>query len=257
MFTDTIKRRETIIDMLYHDGSVKVATLSRRFNVSLVTIRNDLRYLEKISCALRSYGGAMANNKFAFDRPFQIKGQIDRELKILIAAKAAEFVQDGDSIIIDSGSTTTEIVPFLRNHHALVVMTNALNIAYELANLEQIDVIVLGGNTRKNSYSLYGSIAEQQLAQYRFNTLFLGVDGFDLEAGITTPHPGEAHLNRIMCDVAHQIIAVTDGSKFGRKSFCLICETTQIHHLITDSRIPKQYRETLAELGVNVIIVDE
>ncbi|WGL97599.1 transcriptional repressor AgaR [Arsenophonus sp. aPb] len=257
MSTDTIKRRETIIDMLYHDGSVKVATLSQRFNVSLVTIRNDLRYLEKKGCALRSYGGAMANNKFAFDRPFQIKGQIDRALKILIAAKAAEFVQDGDSLILDSGSTTAEMVPFLRNHHALVVMTNALNIAYQLANFEQIDVMVLGGNTRKNSYSIYGSVAEQQLAQYRFNTLFLGVDGFDLEAGITTPHPGEAHLNRIMCDVAHQIIAVTDGSKFGRKSFCLICETKQIHHLITDSRIPKQYREKLAELGVNVIIVDE
>ena len=257
MSTDTIKRRETIIDMLYRDGSVNVTILSQRFNVSQVTIRNDLRYLEKKGCALRSYGGAMANNKFAFDRPFQVKGQIDRALKILIAAKAAEFVKDGDSLIIDSGSTTAEIVPFLRNHHALIVVTNALNIAYELANLEQIDVIVVGGNTRKNSYSLYGSTAEQQLAQYRFDILFLEVDGFDLETGITTPHAGEAHLNRIMCDVAHQIIVVTDGSKFGRKSFCLICETKQINYLITDTRIPKQYRETLTEHGVNVIIVDE
>ncbi|MDE9431507.1 DeoR family transcriptional regulator [Xenorhabdus bovienii] len=257
MSTDTVKRREAIIDQLCEEGSVKVKALSQHFGVSSVTIRNDLSYLEKKGCVLRSYGGAMVNHRFAFDRPLQVKGRMDRDIKTHIAAKAAEFVKDGDYLIIDSGSTTAEIVPLLRDRRDLVVMTNALNIAYELAAFDNIDVMVLGGNVRKNSYSLYGQAAEQQLYHYRFDTLFLGVDGFDLEAGITTPHQGEAHLNRVMCDVAHQIIAVTDGSKFGRKSFCLIREARQIHRLITDSRIPESYRKALTEFGVDVIIVDE
>ncbi|MGV8577756.1 XRE family transcriptional regulator, partial [Pseudomonas aeruginosa] len=114
---------------------------------------------------------------------------------------AAGYVRDGDALILDSGSTTTQIVPFLKGRRDLVVMTNALNIAYELSGNDGVEVMVLGGSVRRNSYSLYGPAAEQQLRQYRFDKLFLGVDGFDLSAGITTPHPGEAHLNRVMCEV--------------------------------------------------------
>jgi DeoR family transcriptional regulator of aga operon len=116
--------------------------------------------------------------------------------------------------------------------------------------------MVLGGSVRQNSYSLYGPAAEQQLRQYRFDKLFLGVDGFDLVAGITTPHPGEAHLNRVMCEVAREIIAVADASKFGRKSFCMIREVGQIHRLITDSRLPQDYQQALSDLGVDVVIAD-
>lgn len=257
MTLDTVKRREQIIDLLCHEGSVRVEPLSMRFGVSSVTIRNDLRYLEQKGCALRSYGGAMLNQQFAFDRPLQDKGRMNRDVKSRIAAKAAEFVKDGDTLILDSGSTTTQITPHLKTRRDLVVMTNALNIAYELAGFERIDVMVLGGSVRQNSYSLYGPAAEQQLRQYRFDTLFLGVDGFDLEAGITTPNTGEAHLNRVMCEVAHEIIAVVDSSKFGRKSFCMIREAGQIHRLITDSRIPDNYKRALTELGVDVIIADD
>ncbi|MDX7992851.1 transcriptional repressor AgaR [Xenorhabdus littoralis] len=257
MSIETTKRRESIIKLLYDIGSVKVEALSKYFGVSSVTIRSDLRYLEKEGCVSRAHGGAKINNRFAFDRPLRLKGRLEKEIKIRIGARAAEFIQDGDSLIIDSGSTTAEIVPHLTQYRSLVVMTNALNIAYQLTEYDDIEVIVLGGVIRRNSYSLYGSTAEQQLSQYRFNTVFLGVDGFDLEAGITTPHAGEAHLNRIMCDAAHQIIAVTDGSKFGRRSFCLIRESHQIHRLITDRRIPEHYRSTLTEQGVDVIVVDE
>ncbi|ETS29646.1 DeoR family transcriptional regulator [Photorhabdus temperata] len=257
MAMDTVKRREQIIDLLCHEGSVRVEHLSSRFGVSSVTIRNDLRYLEQKGCALRSYGGAMLNQQFAFDRPLQDKGRMNRDVKSRIAATAAQFVKDGDALILDSGSTTTQIVPYLKERRDLVVMTNALNIAYELAGFDRMEVMVLGGSVRQNSYSLYGPAAEQQLRQYRFNTLFLGVDGFDLEAGITTPHPGEAHLNRVMCEVAHEIIAVADASKFGRRSFCMIRQAGQIHRLITDSRIPDNYRRALTEFGVDVVIADE
>lgn len=114
-------------------------------------------------------------------------------------------------------------------------MTNALNIAWELANFERVDVMILGGNVRQSVYSLYGPSAEHQLRQYRFDKLFLGVDGFCTEAGITTPHPGEAHLNQVMCEVAQEVTVVADSSKFGRKSFCMISEISGIDRVITDS----------------------
>lgn len=256
MPVNTAKRREHIIDLLCEHGSVRVEQLSKQFAVSTVTIRNDLRFLERKGCALRAYGGAMLNQQFAFDRPLRDKGRLNRDVKTLIANAAAGYVRDGDALILDSGSTTAQIVPFLKGRRDLVVMTNALNIAYELSGNDGVEVMVLGGSVRRNSYSLYGPAAEQQLRQYRFDRLFLGVDGFDLSAGITTPHPGEAHLNRVMCEVAREIIAVADASKFGRKSFCMIREAGQIHRLITDSRLPDDYERALTELGVEVIIAD-
>ncbi|CAI0694275.1 Glycerol-3-phosphate regulon repressor [Serratia quinivorans] len=253
---NTLKRRELIIDQLCREGSVRVEQLSAQFSVSSVTIRSDLRQLEKSGCAVRAYGGAMLNKQFAFDRPLQDKGRLNRDVKYAIACAAAELVNDGDAIILDSGSTTSQMAQQLVGKKDLVVMTNALNIAFELANNEQVDLMVVGGSVRRKSWSLYGPAAEQHMRQFRFDKLFLGVDGFDLQSGITTPDPGEAQLNRAMCDVAREVIAVADASKFGRTSFCMIREIGQIQRLVTDSRIPESYLHALNHLGVDVIIAD-
>ncbi|CAI0751994.1 MULTISPECIES: transcriptional repressor AgaR [Serratia] len=253
---NTLKRRELIIDQLCREGSVRVEQLSAQFSVSSVTIRSDLRQLEKSGCAVRAYGGAMLNKQFAFDRPLQDKGRLNRDVKYAIACAAAELVNDGDAIILDSGSTTSQMAQQLVGKKDLVVMTNALNIAFELANNEQVDLMVVGGSVRRKSWSLYGPAAEQHMRQFRFDKLFLGVDGFDLISGITTPDPGEAQLNRAMCDVAREVIAVADASKFGRTSFCMIREIGQIQRLVTDSRIPESYLHALNHLGVDVIIAD-
>lgn len=253
---NTVKRRELIIGQLCREGSVRVEQLSAQFSVSSVTIRSDLRQLEKSGCAVRAYGGAMLNKQFAFDRPLQDKGRINRDVKYAIACAAAELVNDGDAIILDSGSTTSQMAQQLVGKKDLVVMTNALNIAFELANNEQVDLMVVGGSVRRKSWSLYGPAAEQHMRQFRFDKLFLGVDGFDLLSGITTPDPGEAQLNRAMCDVAREVIAVADASKFGRTSFCMIREIGQIQRLVTDSRIPENYLHALNHLGVDVIIAD-
>ncbi|MEX3239072.1 transcriptional repressor AgaR [Serratia quinivorans] len=253
---NTLKRRELIIDQLCREGSVRVEQLSAQFSVSCVTIRSDLRQLEKSGCAVRAYGGAMLNKQFVFDRPLQDKGRLNRDVKYAIACAAAELVNDGDAIILDSGSTTSQMAQQLVGKKDLVVMTNALNIAFELANNEQVDLMVVGGSVRRKSWSLYGPAAEQHMRQFRFDKLFLGVDGFDLQSGITTPDPGEAQLNRAMCDVAREVIAVADASKFGRTSFCMIREIGQIQRLVTDSRIPESYLHALNHLGVDVIIAD-
>lgn len=253
---NTIQRREKIVTLLDKEGTVSVNKLSKLFHVSTVTIRNDLRHLEEQGCILRSYGGAMLNKAFAFDRPLLDKRRINFSVKNKIAKRAAQMVEDGDRIILDSGSTTALMVPYLKEKRNLIVLTNALNIAYDLATNTDVEIIIAGGSVRKNAYSISGPTVEQLLKMYHFNKLFLGVDGFDLKAGITTPNFAEACVNKAMCEASGQIIAMTDSSKFGRKSFCMIEKIENIQYVVTDSNIPQDYLNELQLLGVNVMLVD-
>ncbi|GAK87758.1 transcriptional repressor of aga operon [Vibrio ponticus] len=254
--TTTAQRREEILHYIQTHQKGEVNHFSELYDVSEVTIRNDLNYLEKKGCVTRCYGGALLNNQFAFERPLNDKKQLNCDIKAKLGEYAASLVQSGDKIILDSGSTTEQIAHHLNPKHNLVVMTNGINIAYHLANQENIEVMVSGGVMRHNSYSVHGTGGEEFLAGFRFNKLFLGVDGFDKIAGITTPHQGEADINRKMVEAAQTVIAVTDSSKFNRQSFCLIARPEQLNILITDSGIPQDYVEQLTEMGVDVRIVD-
>ncbi|ENM3847955.1 DeoR family transcriptional regulator [Vibrio cholerae] len=250
------QRRDAILKYIQHHQSGSVNYFAEQFQVSEVTIRHDLNILEKKGCVTRCHGGALINAQFAFDQPLQDKKQLNQDIKSQLGAYAASLVEDGDTLILDSGSTTEQIAFHLTDKKQLKVMTNAINIAYHLANHDNIEVIVTGGLMRKNSYSLHGDSGESLLGQFRFNKLFLGVDGFDKLAGVTTPHAGEASINRRMVDAAQIVIAVTDSSKFNRQSFCLIARPEQLDMLITDSGIPEDYRRELTAMGVDVRIVD-
>ncbi|WP_375748495.1 transcriptional repressor AgaR [Vibrio sp. HN007] len=251
------ERRQKIIEIIHQKGDGKVDQFASMFNVSAVTIRHDLNLLEQQGCVHRCYGGATLNPNFAFDQPLHRKGLLNKSAKEKIAACAAALIHDGEAVILDSGSTIGHMPTYLSKKKDLVVMTNALNTAHQLSGFNNVDLYVVGGNLRRASFSLMGAQGVQQVKEYRFDKLFLGVDGFDLEAGITTPNQGEAQVNRAMCDVSRQVIAVTDSSKFGRKSFCMIRSVEQIDTLITDSQIPEHYYQTLTQLGVEVIIADK
>jgi DeoR family transcriptional regulator of aga operon len=251
------ERRQKIVAHIRQHGDGKVEEFAAQFSVSAVTIRHDLNLLEKQGCVYRCYGGATINPNFAFDQPLHRKGLLNRTIKEQIADVAAALVKDGDSIILDSGSTIGYMTEHLERKKGLVVMTNAVNTAYQLTGCKDVDLLVVGGNLRRSSYSLTGSHSVQQIRDYRFDKLFLGVDGFDLEAGITTPNQSEAQVNRAMCDVSRQVIAVTDSSKFGCKSFCMIRAANQIDMLITDSGISTHYFDALTGLGVEVILADK
>lgn len=254
--TTTAQRREEILHYIQNHQKGEVNYFSERYSVSEVTIRNDLNQLEKKGCVTRCYGGALLNNQFAFDQPLNDKKLINCNVKAKLGEYAASLIKDGDKIILDSGSTTEQIAYHLNDKHNLVVMTNGINIAYHLANQSNVSVMITGGTMRENSYSLHGAGGEDFLSGFRFNTLFLGVDGFDRHAGVTTPHRGEADINRKMVEAAQTVIAVTDSSKFERQSFCLIARPEQLNMLITDSGIPQDYVTTLRKLGVDVRIVD-
>jgi len=251
----TVDRRGGIVRLLNENGKVKVEELSNQFDVSSVTIRNDLDYLEKKGIVHRTYGGALVRDIVAYDSSLTEKQNLHAEEKRKIGAKAAELIHNGDSIILDSGTTTRHIAVNIKEKTDLTVLTNAINIAVELAGQEKITVMLTGGTLRKKSYSLVGPEAENTLKNYYFDRLFLGVDGFDLEAGLTTPNPLEAQLNRLMVQMANEVIAVTDSSKFGRRSFSFICELDNIDTIVTDSNIPKDYKNGLNKRNIEVIIV--
>jgi len=250
----TVDRRNEIVRMVNTNGRAKVEELSRHFNVSTVTIRNDLNYLEERGLIHRAYGGALTRKEVAFDPTLIEKAKLHAEEKKRIGARAAEMVFDGDSIILDSGTTTIEIAKGLRDRRDLTVMTNAINIATELAGLPGVTVMLTGGTLREKSFSLVGPNAELALKAFYFDKLFLGVDGLDAESGLTTPNVLEARLNRVMIEMSRETIVVVDSSKFGRRSLSLIAPLDGIHSIITDSGISGEYRDILAERHIKVIV---
>jgi len=250
----TASRRNQIKELISDFGSTKVDALSKRFGVSEVTIRADLRFLEKQGIILRSYGGAHIREAVGTDISIIKKRKLHAAEKRRIGRAAAELIHDGDSIILDSGTTTSEVVKYLDGKENLTIMTNAVNIATALAGRANSTVMLTGGVLRQKSFSLVGVQAERTLRDYHFDKAFIGVDGFDLTAGLTTPNPYEAHLNTIMAEVAKEVIILTDSSKFGRKSLVSIIGMDQIDRVITDSNIPPAYINHLKEHNIGVIL---
>ncbi len=251
----TVQRRAKILELIEQQGQVQVSALSNAFKVSSVTIRNDLAHLEKKNLLIRTRGGAIRPQRVAVDFKITEKAQKHFKEKQAIGRKAAELIQDGDTIILDSGTTTLEIAKNLGHFRELTVITNALNIAHLLADFQNIRVIVPGGILRKNALSLVGPTAESAIKNYFCDKLFLGVDGIDADFGISTPNVEEAYLNRIMIEISREVFVVTDSSKFNKRSFAFIAPMNQIHTVITDHNIPSTEKEKMEKIGVQVIEV--
>jgi DeoR family transcriptional regulator of aga operon len=249
------ERRRHILEILTRDGRVLVVDLAKQFHTSQVTIRKDLDILQAHGRIHRSHGGALPARESALEDPtLREKEKLHRTEKLHIAAAAARMVQEGQVVILDSGTTTTAIARALRDFQNLTIITNAVNIAAELSG-SSLEVILTGGTLRKNSFSLVGPIAEETLRRLNADILFLGVDGFDVQHGLTTPNLLEAKVNRAMMDVARVVVAVCDSSKFGRRTLSSIAPTSGVHHLITDRGIPKPDLATLKKAGVQVTLV--
>lgn len=254
---NTVERRMKIMQKLSTQDHIFVKDLSEEFGVSEVTIRNDLEQLEEKKLLIRARGGAMNfQQEVSFDLHLGEKHKIKMSEKARIGKMAAKLICDSDTVIIDSGTTTIEIVknlqPTLTN---VTVITNALNIANQLISNQNITLIVPGGVLRKNSLSLIGPLAEKNLANFHVDKAFIGVDGFDTSKGITTPNLEEAYLNQIMIDIASEVIVVADSSKFLRKSLAFICKIDRIGTVITDAGILEKDKKRLEDANIKVIIV--
>lgn len=254
--TSTVERRSQIVQIVNAQGSIRVEALAQHCAVSSVTIRSDLSYLQKQGLLLRSHGFALPNNRIISELSIKEKRSQHAEIKYLIGQAAAKLIDDGDSIILDSGTTTKQIAANMRHLNDVVAMTSGLDVAMELTMADGVQVRMPGGTLRKNALSFSGISAEKSLENYVFDKVFLGVDGYDLKVGITTHNEQEANLNRLMCNISAQIIVVTDSSKFGRRSVHVIREFSEIDILITDSAIPPDYLQAFQQQGVQVILVN-
>lgn len=248
------ERRRAIVGLLQRDGRVLVSSIAEHFAVSSVTARNDLLVLHKRGLLQRVHGGAIAPGFAAEDRALREKTALHSREKAAIAQAAARLVQPRETIILDSGSTTTEVARVLRTISPLTVITNAVNIASELVG-SPIDVVLSGGSLRENAFSLVGPIAEETLAQFNADRLFLGVDGIDATHGITTPNMLESKVNRVMISIAREVVVVTDSSKFGRRSLCQIAPLRAVHRIITDRGAPPSELKRLRDAGIEVTLV--
>ena len=249
------ERRRSIVEMVHRDGRVLVTSLARHFRTSQITIRKDLEMLDTQGLIQRTHGGALPLQSGALvDPTLREKENLHREEKIRIAMAAAKMVEEGQSVLLDSGTTTTAIGRALKDIKKLVVITNAINIAAEIAGTN-IEVILTGGMLRKNSFSLVGPVAEQSLHQLSADILFLGVDGFDTRLGLFTPNLFEAQVNRTMVEISRKTVAVCDSSKFGRRSLSNIMPVTAVNQVITDKNISKQDLQALREAGIKVTLV--
>ena len=248
------ERLSAILEALANDGSVGVTDLATQLDVSAATVRRDLEFLEHQRMLTRTHGGAVAEGVL-YELPLRYKSARHQEEKKRIAAEAATRVADGVAIGLTGGTTTTEVARAVIDRQRLTVVTNALNIASELAIRPNLKLVVTGGYARAESYELVGPLAEQALAGLNLDVVFLGVDGISPTAGITTHHEVEAHTNLALIERARHVVVVTDSSKIGLVAFAQICPIDRVHEVITDAGADRGLLAELREAGVDVVTV--
>lgn len=225
-----------IIKMLETDNRVEVADLSRRFAVSEDTIRRDLRDLESRGVVLKTHGGAL--RRLAAPRSFEKRLEYETHFKERIGKAAASLVEEGDCLLIDSGTTALSVAHAL-NIERGKILTNSLEVAKIISEKPHLELIVLGGRWDP-LHQLIGPSTVEQLAKYRVDKLFLGMAGLDIQQGITAPSEEEASVKRAMINIAKQVIGLADHTKLGDVTFAYVAPASKINVLVTDD---------LADLG--------
>lgn len=249
------ERHQYILSKLKQEGSVSVVDLCSELNVSSVTIRKDLKLLEDKNLLFRTHGGGTLVNPYTGDRPVNEKEKIKSAEKSGIGEMAATLIEPNDCIIIASGTTVLSLARSIHPQGNLTVITAALNVAMELIHHPQIEVLQLGGILRKSSSSVTGAFAEKILEDFSCSKLFLGVDGIDIDFGLTTTNVMEAQLNRKMIKASQKTIVLADSSKFGKRGFGKICGLEDVEQIITDSGVSDHIVEKLRGMGIEVTIV--
>jgi DeoR/GlpR family transcriptional regulator of sugar metabolism len=248
-------RRDKIMDLLREDGSAKVVDLARLFKVTEVTIRQDLEKMEKDGIVTREHGGAYLKNIGDQVRGFSVAHQeMNTSRKEKIAAKSMEFIESGDTIILDSGSTVTEIAKKLKGFKNLTVITNALNIAMMLGAEPGIEVVMTGGEFKPPTLSLTGQKAADFFKGINVSKLFLATAGISLKSGLTYPSISDIVVKKAMIDAAETTYLVADSSKFGKSAFASLGALSLINYIITDDNIEDRDRKLFKENEIELII---
>jgi len=251
-----VDRRMFILKKIEKEEQVNVSELSQRFQVSEVTIRKDLRHLEKKNILIRSRGGAMKQSLINTDLSIYDRRKQNINLKVAIGNAASVLIRDGETILLDTGTTIMELAKHLPKKIDITVITNSVDITFRLAEYPNIRVIMPGGILRRNSLALVGEQAAESLRNYYCDKYFLSADGIDIQSGIMTMNIEEASLAKLNIKNSKKVIVLIDSSKFQQKGIMTIAQLSDIDILITDSGVPVEMVNKIKHLGVEVIVVN-
>lgn len=246
------ERKSKILDSLNKNGKVKVSELSKIYEVSEVTIRRDLQELEEAELIKRVHGGAVLNDNTKFEPTFSEKIDKFYDEKESVGKLAASIIVDGDTIVLDAGTTTLNIARHITAKN-ITVLTNSVDIAFELAKKNNVEVILTGGTLRWETRALVGPVADATFKSFRVDKTFIGINGLCIINGLTTPNVIEANTKREMTKIARKIIVVCDHTKFNKVSFAKIVDLDSIDLIITDNQLDDELLEKFKEKDVKII----
>ena len=248
------QRREKIFELLRENGSCRVQELSDLFKVTEPTIRQDLEALEKTHPVTRQHGGAFINDYTSFTDKMKLEHTEYIEEKRRIAAKAAEFIQSGDNIILDSGSTLTELAKAIVDRKNLNIITTGINITLLLGAEPTNHILLAGGELKAPTLSVTGEKAAAMFKDLYVEKLFLATGGFSLTAGLTYPGISDLPVKEAMINSAQTIYLLADSSKLEKVYFASLSYQKRINYLFTDDKVEESYIKKLKDLGIKVII---
>jgi len=246
-------RRKKILEMLDRDGQVRVAQLSEILGTTVVTIRSDLAALERSGYLERMPGGAIQTVKNYYNMEFQRRKQENMQYKKAIAVAASNMVSDGETLMINSGTTTFLTAVELKRHKNLNIVTNSISVAVELGAYPTFRVILLGGEINVQYSFIYGNDAMLQLKNYKADKAILSIDGINSDVGLTTYHAEEAVIDRLMMERSRQTVIVADYTKLGHESFFNIGAISGAGSWVTNDCISENQLDKIRALGIEVI----
>jgi DeoR/GlpR family transcriptional regulator of sugar metabolism len=254
-------RQRHIVELVTERGEVTTNELCSLFDVSDMTIRRDLRELDKKGMLRRVFGGAVSNLGRSYEPPYRVRSSTNLEAKRAIAKKAAERIFDGDSIAFDVGTTTIEVVHALSDKQNLTIITSSLPIANAVVSKFSLDseirLILTGGILRPRELSMTGHIPQQVYSEFHVDKAFVGIGGVSTEGGLTEYNLEDALVKKTLIGSAREVVVLADSSKLGRTTFASVAPLTDIHTLITDAAAPPEEVQALRELDVNVVVADK
>ncbi|MFZ2636188.1 MAG: DeoR/GlpR family DNA-binding transcription regulator [Rectinemataceae bacterium] len=247
------ERKNLILEYVNERKKATVQELCENFSVSSATIRNDLRELEHNRLLLRTHGGAIKPDKAGFEPYAKEKEIQNSDLKRRIAAAAIGLIDNGDTIILDTGSTTAELAKLLFQKSDITVVTNDIVTALTLEDHPSAQVILVGGRVRKRFHCTVGTSGKDMLKSLTVDKAFMGANSFSVEKGASTPDLQQAEMKRLMITISTKIVFLVDSTKIGRNSFVQFGPIDCMECLVTDA-IGENDRHTLEENGIEVII---